>query len=56
MASKKTHRFVYRDGDCAWIKIPLVKATDIDCTDMDDDQFIQFLESKGHATMESDNG
>jgi hypothetical protein len=37
------YRFIYRDGQSAWVHPLEVQFDDIDCTDMDDDEYAAFV-------------
>ncbi|MDE2309018.1 MAG: hypothetical protein KGJ97_12105 [Xanthomonadaceae bacterium] len=44
-----TSRYVFRDGDCYWVKPQDIKPTDVDCTDMDSAEFMAFFFSQRKA-------
>lgn len=37
------YRFIYRDGQSAWVHPLEVQFDDIDCTDMEDDEYADFV-------------
>lgn len=53
MITTETHRFVIRQDasglDAFWVKRHLVRLTDIDCTEMDEDTFGDLYQSKRDA-------
>jgi len=42
-------RYVFRDGDCYWVKPYQIISTDIDCTGMEGAQFMAFFFTKRRA-------
>lgn len=53
-----TKRFYCGDGDCSWLNPVIAEAFyphHIDCTDMTDDEFIQFLQDGGDKVTADTN-
>jgi hypothetical protein len=46
MLDQNKFRFVFRDGLYTWSHRNEIRATDIDCTDMSDDEFVAFVISR----------
>lgn len=43
MLDQNKFRFVFRDGLYTWSHIHELRASDVDCTDMSDDEFVSFV-------------
>jgi len=46
---ESSSRYVFRDGDCYWVRPQDIKPTDVDCTDMDSAGFMAFFFSQRKA-------